>query len=186
MILSILLRVWRSPGLSLGTRSTCHLEGWDMFDVKKPPGEYTVLTGLRWGWWSQGAATYQWMSGAVWDAALMSFLVQDATLNAPIGQGRFVKAGSCLRSCVMCVFMSLWMSPWWDTWRDTQRLAVLVVGMLARVGYVSCLHIPVHVSSCAASNLASCLSSCLLFIYVFVHISAKSVLKPSRNPTLTV
>lgn len=28
-------------------------------DVNLPPGEYTVLTGLRWGWWSQGAATYQ-------------------------------------------------------------------------------------------------------------------------------
>ena len=36
--------------------------------------------------------------------------------------------------------------------------SVLVAGTMFRVGYVSCLHVPFHVSSYVASNIASCLS----------------------------
>ena len=36
--------------------------------------------------------------------------------------------------------------------------SMLVARTMVRVGYVSCLHVPFHVSSCVASNIASCLS----------------------------
>lgn len=65
---------------------------------------------------------------------------------------------------VLSAFMSLWMSPWRDTWRDTPRLSVLVVGMLAPVGYLVCLHIPVHVSSSLLTLLHVSLRVCCWYM----------------------